>query len=175
MSGFMKNCTSITSFNMPGIYGNKLTDCSEMLSGCKSLTKAYLQNFTNGSDGTTYINYSDIFKYDTKLKTVIIGKDPSVATTNYINLSNADNTSGMFFACEYLESVDITENSLGKVKDMSNMFSLCNRIKYINLNLTNVETECVTIQGMFRLCSSVERINLGNIDLSKVADFSYAF
>ena len=77
----------------------------------------------------------------------------------------------MFYGCNSLKNLDLSNLNTIKVKDMHSMFQNCSSL--INLDLSNLNTENVTnIHSMFAGCSSLTHLDLSNFNLKqKVKDF----
>ena len=94
--------------------------------------------------------------------------------TAKVSLTNVTSTSSMFFDCENLVEVDLSELDTSKVTDMSCMFSDCSSLK--TLDLSGLDTSAVTdMNCMFIFCSSLKTINLSNFNTSKVTNIRGMF
>ena len=88
--------------------------------------------------------------------------------------SNVTDMSSMFFHCSDLISLDVTNFDTSNVTDMSSMFSYCNSLT--SLDLSNWDTSNVTdMSYMFRACNKLTSLDLSNWDTSNVTDMSYMF
>lgn len=101
--------------NTDALYTSKVTDMSEMFSGCSSLEYLYANNWittnvTNMShmfDGCSSLESINFYKWDT---------------------SNVEDMSYMFSGCESLKSINFYRWDTSKVTDMSGMFSGCTKL-----------------------------------------------
>ena len=114
--------------------------------------------------------------------------------------SGVTNMSNMFYNCNYLATLDLSNFNTSKVTNMSNMFSTCFKLTTLDvsnfntskvthmgnmfyscqtltsLDLSNFNTNKVTHMGyMFFLCKTLTTLDLSNFDTSKVTDMSYMF
>ena len=89
-----------------------------------------------------------------------------------INLSNfktenTTNMENMFMGCEALKSLDVSSFNTEKVVNMMGMFNSCKSLE--KLNLSNFKTKNVTkIDMMFMFCSKLTYLNLLNFTTEKV-------
>ena len=90
-----------------------------------------------------------------------------------INLSNFDTSQvtdmhGIFSYCLLLSSLDLSNFNTSQVINMNEMFYHCHSLT--SLNLSNFNTSQVTsMTDMFSYCSSLTSLNLSNFDTSKVS------
>ena len=69
----------------------------------------------------------------------------------------------MFYECNSLANIDLSNFNTQKVTDMSHMFYECSSLK--DLNLSHFNTQNVTdMTGMFWYCTSLESIDLSNAE-----------
>lgn len=98
----------------------------------------------------------------------------SCKSLKIINKSNITNMSGLFYSCDELTELDLSEFDTDKVTDMSCMFSDCRKIK--KLDLRNFNTSRVTnMFSMFSMCASLEEIDLSSFDTSIVQNMQQMF
>ena len=65
----------------------------------------------------------------------------------------------MFYKCELLNNIDLSNFNTNNVTNMSWMFYGCSSLN--SINLSNFNTNNVTdMNGMFNLCSSLNRKNV---------------
>ena len=70
-----------------------------------------------------------------------------------------NSTKGMFYNCNEIAEINMTNFDTSLVTDMSEMFSLCHSLNY--LNVSNFNTEKVeSFTNMFFKCTSITSINL---------------
>ena len=90
----------------------------------------------------------------------------------HINLSNFKtqeiiNMNNMFSFCESLEDIDLSNLNTQNVTNMSNMFFACHSL--LSLNLSNLENKNVlNMSNMFRQCESLKDLNLSNFHTENV-------
>ena len=90
------------------------------------------------------------------------------------NTENVTNMSKMFFGCESLTSLNLSNFNTKNVTDMSSMFSCCRKLK--SLDLTNFNTENVTnMDNMFYFCKSLTSLNLSSFNFGKVNNMENMF
>ena len=87
------------------------------------------------------------------------------------NTSNANNMIEMFSSCNSLAFIDLSNINTINVTNMSYMFSDCSSLT--SLNLSDFDTKNVTdMSGMFSDCSSLTSLNLSNFNTNNVTDMS---
>ena len=80
----------------------------------------------------------------------------------------------MFWGCESLTALDLSNFDTAEVTDMSGMFSFCKSLTA--LDLSNFDTAKVTdMSWMFFGCESLRTLDLSNFDTAKVTDMSWMF
>ena len=80
----------------------------------------------------------------------------------------------MFFECEDITEIDLSNFNTSEVTTMNSMFEGCLKLSF--LNLSNINTSSVTdMAGMFTHCSSLISLDLSNFQTSKVTTMSVMF
>ena len=93
---------------------------------------------------------------------------------NKLDTSNVTNMGSMFYQCDSLTSLDLSNFDTSKVTSMSDMFGVCSKLT--NLDLSNFDVSKVTnMSDMFSSCSSLTGLNLSNFNTSKVTNMKYMF
>ncbi len=87
---------------------------------------------------------------------------------------NVTDMSGMFYNCEGLINLDLSNFDTSKVTSMSRMFDGCSSLT--NLDLSNFDTSQVTsMYQMFYVCSSLTNLDLSGFNTSKVTNMGDMF
>ncbi|MCI6262305.1 MAG: BspA family leucine-rich repeat surface protein [Olsenella sp.] len=83
-------------------------------------------------------------------------------------------SSGLFYGCSSLESLDLKGFDTSKVTNMNTMFEGCTSLK--SLDLSGIDTsKAMDIHSMFYGCSSLKSLDLSGFDTSKVTRMYYMF
>ena len=83
-------------------------------------------------------------------------------------------TNYMFYSCDSIIKLDLSNFNTKNVNDMSFMFSFCKNLK--SLDLTNFNTENVNnMYHMFYFCKSLTSLNLSSFNFGKVNNMNYMF
>ena len=96
-----------------------------------------------------------------------------------LDLSNLDTSKvttmrAMFGQCHTLKTLDLSNFNTQNVNSLLNMFYGCNNL--INIDLSGFDTRKVTnISWMFRECRNLNSVNLKNLDTSNVISMDYVF
>ena len=92
----------------------------------------------------------------------------------YIFKKNITNMSFMFFRCESLSSINLSNFNAQNVTNMNEMFSGCESLS--SINLSNFNTQNVNyMSGMFGGCKSLSSINLSIFNTQNVTDMNLMF
>ena len=85
----------------------------------------------------------------------------------YLFKKNLTNTCFMFYKCNSLTNLDLSNFNTQNITNMNGMFYSCYSL--INLNLSNFNTQNVTnMENMFAYCYSLTNLNLSNFNTQKV-------
>ena len=88
-----------------------------------------------------------------EIKNTSLYIDDSVSKISIIIDYQIKSFSGLFYNCEYIESIKFKKFYRNNITDLSSMFWGCSSLKELNLN--NFNTNNVTeMYGMFRRCSN---------------------
>ncbi|MBD5508484.1 MAG: BspA family leucine-rich repeat surface protein [Lachnospiraceae bacterium] len=97
----------------------------------------------------------------------------NIGLTNF-DTSNVTNMSHMFSGCENLTALDVSHFNTSKVTDMNNMFDYCGSLT--KLDVSHFNTSKVTdMSFMFSGCVKLTNLNVSNFDTSSVTDMSGMF
>ena len=92
----------------------------------------------------------------------------------YLNTENVTDMSWMFFFCNSLTKLDVSNFDTQKVADMSFMFPGCSNLT--TLDFSNFNTKKVTDMGsMFLSCYSLTTLNVSNFDTKNVTSMNAMF
>ena len=141
-------------------------------------TKEINQICFYGDENST--SYFKSLEYTTNVK-LLTAKNMFYACNylEYINLNNIDTSKCksfeyMFSNCNYLKSLDVSKFNTLQVTNMSNMFISCRSLT--SLDVSNFNTSQVTnMSSMFSNCESLTSLDLSNFDTQKVTSMSYMF
>lgn len=108
-----------------------------------------------------------MFRFNTKLKELIL-KD--------VTMPDVKEISEMFKSCRSLEEVDITFLTESKnIKNMNYLFVGCSNLKrIIGINELDI-SKCISLQGIFQGCLSLEELDLSNWKADKCNNFNAMF
>ena len=167
MSDMFSGCSSLTSLDLSSFNTSNVTDMNSMFEGCSSLTNLDLSSFnTSKVTNMHYMFYRCLSLTNLDLSS--------------FNTSNINDMSRMFYACESLTSLDLSGFNTSKVTTMYGMFYGCSSLT--NLDLSSFNTSNVTNMGgsdshsgMFYGCLSLTSLDLSNFNTSKVTDMGYMF
>lgn len=124
----------------------------------------------------------------------------SIEGLKYLDTSRTTSMDGMFWGCQNLENLDVSNFNTSKVVNMSNLFVNCYKIKKLDvskwdtsnvelmidmfrdmvaleeIDVSNFNTSKVrNLSGMFQDCLGLSEIDLSNFDTSNVTDMSRLF
>ena len=114
------------------------------------------------------INDSPIREISNKYR---LNEESTIIITWNIDITS---TSEMFYNCQYITEIDLSNFDSSQVIDMSSMFSCCRKLTI--LHLSNLDTSHVTNMGqMFSGCWELTTLDLSNFDTSKVENMNSIF
>ena len=98
----------------------------------------------------------------------------TIENISYLNTSEMTDMSYMFYGCENLQSLDVSNFNTENVTDMSVMFRKCKNLQ--SLDVSNFNTAKVkNMDNMFADCWRLQSLDLSNFNTEKVTDMSYMF
>ena len=141
-------------------------------------TKEINQICFYGDENST--SYFKSLEYTTNVK-LLTAKNMFYACNylEYINLNNIDTSKCksfeyMFSNCNYLKSLDVSKFNTLQVTNMSNMFISCRSLT--SLDVSNFNTSQVTnMYQMFNSCTSLTSLDVSNFNTSQVTNMSSMF
>lgn len=114
----------------------------------------------------TKLNFTNFYKFDKKGKHKI-----KIIFNNEVNISDC---SYMFYKCEYITSINLSNFNSNNVTNMKYMFSKCTKLS--NINLYNLDASNVTdINNMFSFCENLTEIDLSFFKTEKVINMNSLF
>ena len=91
-----------------------------------------------------------------------------------INTSKVTDMWRMFYGCQALNSLNLSNFNTANVTDMMGMFNMCKALKSLNLN--SFDTAKVTdMCSMFYQCEALESLDLSSFDTSNVKGMGFMF
>ena len=81
----------------------------------------------------------------------------------------------MFYKCESLEYLDLSNFDTSNVSDMSLMFKECNNLKEIKGIIKFNTNKVKNMKAMFQECKLLEYLDLSNFNTSNVTDMTCMF
>ena len=188
MRFMLYECSSLTSLDVSNFDTSQVTYMGYMFSSCRSLTSLDLSSFDTSKVSTM----TNMFSSCNNLSLIIFGDNwntkqvknmhrlfwlcqslTSLDLSNF-DTSNVTDMGEMFDGCSSLASLDVSNFDTSQVADMSYIFSSCRSLT--NLDVSNFDTSQVTdMGGMFNGCSSLTALDLSNFNTIKVTDMHGMF
>ena len=98
----------------------------------------------------------------------------TITGLEYLNTANVTNMYRMFYECNKLSSLDLSNFNTANVTNMEEMFYSCQNLS--SLDLSNFNTATVTdMSGIFRYCNKLSSLKLSSLNTTKVTDMSRMF
>ena len=98
----------------------------------------------------------------------------TITGLEYLNTANVTNMYRMFYECNKLSSLDLSNFNTANVTNMEEMFYSCQNLS--SLDLSNFNTANVTdMSGIFRYCNKLSSLKLSSLNTTKVTDMSRMF
>ncbi len=105
---------------------------------------------------------------------ILMSNLQSITGMTYLNTSSVTNMALMFYGCNRLTSLDLSNFNTAKVTDMSSMFQSCVGLE--SLDLSSFNTAKVTnMSFMFFNCTGLESLNLSSFNTANVTNMSGMF
>ena len=158
MSYMFANDESLQSLDVSQFQVNKVTDFSQMFTGCSKLTAIDGLDKDNWTTSAAQ-DMNNMFSYDSNLGELDL--------TNF-DVSNVTDMSLMFAGDSALTVVNTKGFDAKNIKDFSKMFYACNKLKEIT-GIKNWKTPSAeNMSYMFAYDSNLKSLNLQGFDISKV-------
>ena len=98
----------------------------------------------------------------------------TISGLEYLNTENVTNMYRMFYECNKLSSLDLSNFNTANVTNMEEMFYSCQNLS--SLDLSKFNTEKVTnMSGMFYGCQNLSSLDLSKFNTEKVTNMSGMF
>ena len=98
----------------------------------------------------------------------------TISGLEYLNTANVTNMYRMFYECNKLSSLDLSNFNTANVTNMEEMFYSCQNLS--SLDLSKFNTEKVTnMSGMFAGCQKLSSLDLSKFNTEKVTNMSGMF
>ena len=92
----------------------------------------------------------------------------------YLFKNNLTNICCMFYDCESLTNLNLSNCNTQNITNMKEMFLGCKSLT--NLNLSNFNTQnAINMDGMFAYCNSLSNLDLSNFNTQNVTNMKYMF
>ena len=121
-SHWFNKMNQLTSVDLSGLSGERLTDMHVMFCECNNLPEI---KFPNNLDTSKVTNMRYMFGYCRKLTALDL---------SMFNTSSVTNMAHMFRGCNSLESLNLSSFNTSKVQTMEFMFDQCKSLKTLNLS-----------------------------------------
>ena len=131
--------------------------------------------FNNGFEYTSDITPKDgVYEYilvakgkDNLPTSISFNGKSNLLTVEYLNTDNVTNMSYMFYGCNNLTSLNLSNFDTSEVTNMDSMFQGCNKLT--SLDVSNFNTSKVTtMNSMFYNCTNLTSLDVSNFNTSKV-------
>ena len=159
---------------------NKIEGESESWDISSAKNKTVMARLVPNTDDTTtntlYIqgNGGVTANYNSSYLFYNFSKLTEIENLNLLNTSNVTNMSGMFYTCQNLTSLDVSNFDTSKVTNMSGMFGECSSLT--SLDVSNFDTSQVTnMSDMFYDCSRLTSLDFRKATFDKVTSYTEMF
>ena len=142
----------------------------------KTVMARLVPNTDDTATNTLYIqgNGGVSANYDSSYLFYIFSKLTEIENLNLFDTSQVTNMYRMFYECNSLTSLDVSEFDTSKVTNMNGMFLRCSSLT--ELDVSNFNTSNVTdMEQMFFGCSSLTELDISNFKTSNVTDMNGIF
>lgn len=156
-------CSNLTQIDGIGqLETSKLEQAQRMFSECPKLNSLDLSNWKNNE---IVYNMQNMFKDSTGLTIVKMpGSDFKVRRDALL--------ASMFENCTSLTSLTFNGMDVTKAKTMTNMFKNCSALTSLDVSSFGKLTHIINMDGFVEGCSSLETLNIDNLDNSHIGPTS---
>ena len=162
MSQMFSGCSSLKSIDVSSFDTSNVETMSEMFSGCDNLESLDLSNFKTDN----VKDMSNMFALCISLKTLNV---------NSFNTKNVVYMNDMFSGCNSLDALDLSSFNTENVKYMNRMFFYNHLLEYIKMSAKFNTKKVEDMGSMFEGCSSLKTIDLSSFNTENVKDITYMF
>ena len=156
MTRMFANCSSLETLDVSNLNTSKTKGFESMFSGCTKLIYLDVSNF----DTSNATSFYEMFNGCSSLETLDV--------SNW-NTANVTSMPRAFNGCKNLTSLDVSNWNTSKTVNINETFSGCGSLKEIDV--TNWNTSSLqNIYGAFSGCSSLMTIDMRNWDKSKIKE-----
>ena len=184
------DCKELTSIDLSGISLVNVKDLSSMFYGCSSLENLILPS---NEKANNVVDFSYMFFDCAKLKSVDLSYISFINAQKlpfmFFNCSSLfdikfpieekstkiEDFQYMFFYCQSLTSLDLSNFSFGNAINLNSMFFFCSNLENLILPKDEIATNVEDISFMFSACNKLKTIDLSGISLTNIKDMSYIF
>lgn len=104
----------------------------------------------------------------------ILSQLTTITGIQYLNTSEVVDMSYMFYNCNKLTTIDVSNFDMSKVTTTEEMFYFCEALR--SLDVSNWNTSNITnMSGTFNSCIALETLDVSNWNTSKVKNMEYLF
>ena len=155
---------------------------TQIINSYEEIKKIYQNNiyldwdFNGTSENEDEVKNCDIFIDDKRIPFCYNYESPKSGKykIKFVFYKTFTNLNFMFYDCNKLTSINLSNFNTENVNNMSYMFSNCTSLK--KLNFSNFNTKNVTnMDSMFSNCYSLKELNLYNFNTENVYNMSYMF
>ena len=176
----LKSLTQITGLEY--LNTSNVTDMSYMFYCCTSLTSLDLSTFNTSkvTDMTGMFSFMDPYyneypeEYYAPNYEQMENNLASIIFSSGFDTKNVESMDMMFFGCDNLTSLDLSNFNTANVYGMRTMFWGCSGLT--NLDLSNfITTNVRNMYGLFYGCSGLTSLNVSSFNTRNVENMSYMF
>ena len=181
MRFMFSSCASVYSLDVSKFNTSDVTDMERMFEGCEAVESLNLSSFDTSNvrlmylmfanntniklinlssfDVSKVIDMSNMFQYCKSLNKIIFGNDWKTTNVQYL--------SRMFYNCEKLTELDLSNFDTSKVTDMSYMFYGCKKLTELdlsNFNMNSITNSQYCLASLTGLTKFTTPNDFGSID-----------
>ena len=190
-NGAFKNAYSLTKFPVLKLKDN-IRDISYIFAGCDKLTSDELNRNLSAWKLSGDLNIKEVFRNCHSLERIDMSvfrncnitelsalfssdrKLKNIANIGNLNISKADGMSYLFYECNALTQLDLSNWDTGNIQYMISTFNGCTNLTELNCSTWNT-SNAAAMEGMFAYCNALTSVDVSNWDTSNVNNLSYIF
>ena len=201
VNGLFMNCSKLKSVDLSQMKSNSaISDMRDMFNGCSSLDTVILNNaefitrespsadagigsvqmqrMFQGCSNLKYVDMSNITIYGRSDWTQVQGMFQGLQSLEEVRFENTQfpnvtDFTSMFENCPNLKTVKMNNVNVAHAVTMKNMFKDCTSLDTLDLSVFGKLDWIVNMDGLVAYCTSLEMLNLDNLDNSLIGPTSY--
>ena len=137
-----------------------------------TFNSGYTYEYTDADNGDGTITRT--ITSETLPSSISFSGKTGLVSLSYLDISNVTDMNRMFYNCNKLTTLDVSNWNTSNVTDMNRMFTYC--LSLTSLDLSNFNTsKVINMRCMFQACTNLTTLDVSNFNTSNVTDMAAMF